>query len=60
MEEIVKTGKYYKIESHIVNGVRYFYLCSKEEVGYIIVTRCCENILLAFEVAEREEGLNHV
>ena len=56
MEETVKTGKYYKIESHIVNGVRYFYLCSKEEAGYIIVTRSCENALLAFEVAEREEG----
>lgn len=56
MEEVVKTGKYYKIESHIVNGVRYFYLCSKEEAGYIIVSLSRENALLAFEIAEREEG----
>ena len=56
MEEIVKIGKYYKIESHIVNSVKYFYVCSKEEIGYIIVTRSYKNALLAFEVAEREEG----
>lgn len=52
---IEKIGKYYKIESHIINGVRYFYLCSKEAAGYIIVSLSRENALLAFEVAEREE-----
>lgn len=52
---IEKIGKYYKIESHIVNGARYFYLCSKEAAGYIIVSLSYENALLAFEIAEREE-----
>jgi len=52
MEEIVKTGKYYRIFSMKVNGIKYYFVGSIENGGFMWVNRSIINAIEKFEFAE--------